>query len=119
MVSTISRLGWCLIIGGSGQVAVLVHDQTSRTGIDRRDGFLGQMEAEYPDIEIVDIQYGAGDQLKSTEIATAVIQAHPDLKGYFGANEGSIIGVLNAIIGLYYYMIVLKLPILPISIRRW
>ena len=84
-------------IGGSGQVAVLVHDQTSRTGIDRRDGFLGQMEAEYPDIEIVDVQYGAGDQLKSTEIATAVIQAHPDLKGYFGANEGSIIGVNNAV----------------------
>ena len=85
------------LIGGSGQVAVIVHDQTSRTGIDRRDGFLNQMEAEYPDIEVVDIQYGAGDHLKSTEIATAVIQAHPDLKGYFGANEGSIIGVLNAV----------------------
>ncbi|MCB0050662.1 MAG: substrate-binding domain-containing protein, partial [Caldilinea sp.] len=27
------------LIGSEGQVAVLVHDQTSRTGIDRRDGF--------------------------------------------------------------------------------
>lgn len=85
------------LIGGSGQVAVIVHDQTSRTGIDRRDGFVNQMEAEYPDIEIVDIQYGAGDQLKSTDLAKAIIQAHPDLKGFFGANEGSIIGVLNAV----------------------
>jgi len=25
-----------------------------------------------------------------------VLQANPNLKGYFGANEGSIIGVLNA-----------------------
>ena len=85
------------LIGGSGKVAVLVHDQTSRTGIDRRDGFLNQIEAEYPDIEIVNVDYGAGDQLKSTDLAKAVIQANPDLAGYFGANEGSIIGVLNAI----------------------
>ena len=85
------------LIGGSGKVAVIVHDQTSRTGIDRRDGFLNQMEAEYPDIEIVNVDYGAGDQLKSTDLAKAVIQANPDLAGYFGANEGSIIGVLNAI----------------------
>ena len=85
------------LIGGSGQVAVIVHDQTSRTGIDRRDGFLDQMAAEHPDIEIVDVQYGGGDQLKSTDLAKAIIQAHPDLKGFFGANEGSIIGVLNAV----------------------
>jgi ribose transport system substrate-binding protein len=85
------------LIGGSGKGAVLVHDQTSRTGIDRRDGFLNQMEAQYPDIEIVNVDYGAGDQLRSTDIAKAVMQANPDLDGYFGANEGSIIGVLNAV----------------------
>ena len=85
------------LIGGSGQVAVIVHDQTSRTGIDRRDGFVNQMESKYPNIEIVDIQYGGGDQLKSTDLAKAIIQAHPDIKGFFGANEGSIIGVLNAV----------------------
>ena len=85
------------LIGGAGKVAVLVHDQTSRTGIDRRDGFVNQIEAKYPDIEIVNLDYGAGDQLKSTDLAKAVIQANPDLKGYFGANEGSIIGVLNAV----------------------
>ena len=84
-------------IGEEGQVAVIVHDQTSRTGIDRRDGFLDRMAAEYPNIEIVDVQYGGGDQLKSTDLAKAIIQAHPDLKGFFGANEGSIIGVLNAV----------------------
>lgn len=85
------------LIGGEGKVAVIVHDQTSRTGIDRRDGFVDRIASEYPNIEIIDIQYGAGDHLKSTDIAKAVIQANPDLKGYFGANEGSIIGVLNAV----------------------
>jgi ribose transport system substrate-binding protein len=82
---------------GSGKVGVIVHDQTSRTGIDRRDGFVNQMKSKYPSIQIVGPQYGGGDQLKSTELAKAMIQANPDIKGFFGANEGSIIGVLNAV----------------------
>jgi ribose transport system substrate-binding protein len=85
------------LIGGSGEVAVIAHDQTSRTGIDRVKGFTDQIKAKYPNIKIVDTQYGGGDQLKSTDIAKAIIQAHPNLKGFFGANEGSIIGVLNAV----------------------
>lgn len=84
------------LIGGAGEVAVIAHDQTSRTGIDRVKGFTDQIAAEYPDITVVDIQYGGGDHLKSTDLAKAIIQAHPNLKGFFGANEGSIIGVLNA-----------------------
>jgi len=85
------------LIGDSGEVAVIVHDQTSRTGIDRRDGFVNRMKEKHPNITIVDIQYGGGDHLKSTDLAKAIIQAHPNLKGFFGANEGSAIGVMNAV----------------------
>jgi ribose transport system substrate-binding protein len=79
-------------IGGSGEVAVIVHDQTSRTGIDRRDGFVNRIKEKYPNIKIVSVQYGSGDHLKSAEIAKAMIQANPNLKGIFGANEGSAEG---------------------------
>jgi ribose transport system substrate-binding protein len=85
------------LIGGSGDVAIIAHDQTSRTGIDRVKGFTDQIKAKYPNIKIISTQYGAGDQAKSTDIAKAVLTANPNLKGYFGANEGSIIGVLNAV----------------------
>jgi len=85
------------LIGGEGEVAVIAHDQTSRTGIDRVAGFVDQIKSKYPNITVVDVQYGGGDQLKSTDLAKAIIQAHPNLKGFFGANEGSIIGVLNAV----------------------
>ncbi|WOI57191.1 ABC transporter substrate-binding protein [Palleronia sp. LCG004] len=85
------------ILGGEGQVAVVAHDQTSRTGVDRRDGFVNQMEAEYPDIEIVAIEYGGGDHLRSTEITRALLAAYPDLDGIFGTNEGSAIGVVNGV----------------------
>ncbi len=84
-------------LGGAGKVAVVAHDQTSRTGIDRRDGFLDRMKSEYPDIEIVTVQYGAGDQLQSTEVAKAILTANPDLGGMFGTNEGSAIGIVNAV----------------------
>jgi len=86
------------LIGGEGEVAVIAHDQTSRTGIDRVKGFTDQINNKYAGkVTIVDTQYGGGDQLKSTDLAKAIIQAHPNLKGFFGANEGSIIGVLNAV----------------------
>jgi ribose transport system substrate-binding protein len=79
-------------IGGSGEIGVIVHDQTSRTGIDRRDGFVNRIKEKYPNIKIIGVQYGSGDHLKSAEIAKAMIQANPNLKGIFGANEGSAEG---------------------------
>jgi ribose transport system substrate-binding protein len=85
------------LINNEGEIALVVHDQTSRTGIDRRDGFVNRIKEKYTKIKIVDIQYGGGDQLKSTDLAKAIIQAHPNVKGFFGANEGSAIGVLNAV----------------------
>lgn len=85
------------LIGKSGEVALVVHDQTSRTGVDRRDGFVGRIKSTYPNIKIVSVQYGGGDQLKSTEITKSILQASPNLKGIFGANEGSAIGVVNGV----------------------
>jgi ribose transport system substrate-binding protein len=85
------------LIGGSGEVAIIAHDQTSRTGIDRVKGFTDQIKSKYPNVKIVETQYGGGDQLKSTDLAKAIITAHPNLKGFFGANEGSAIGVLNGV----------------------
>lgn len=85
------------LIGGSGKVALVVHDQTSLTGVQRRDGFVEYIEQNAPDVEIVSIQYGGGDQLESTDVATAIIEGNPDIVGIYGANEGSAIGVVNAV----------------------
>lgn len=85
------------LIGGKGKVAVVAHDQTSRTGVDRRDGFVDRIKNTYPDIEVVAIEYGGGDHLKSTEITKTLLIAHPDLDGIFGTNEGSAIGVVNGV----------------------
>ena len=81
------------LIGGEGEIAIVSFDQTSQTGIERRDGFVAQIKAKYPKITIVDIEYGGGDHLQSAEITKAILQAHPNLKGIFGTNEGAAIGV--------------------------
>ena len=70
------------MIGDLGEVAVVVHDQTSRTGIDRRDGFLNEMKAKHPNVKIVSVQYGGGDQLKSTEITKAIFWRQPKPQGH-------------------------------------
>jgi ribose transport system substrate-binding protein len=85
------------LIGGKGKVAVIVHDQTSRSGIDRRDGFLEYMKQSAPGIKLLPVQYGGGDQAKSADIAKSIISANPDLKGFYGANEGSAIGIIKGV----------------------
>ncbi|MFT4219661.1 MAG: ABC transporter substrate-binding protein [Microbacterium sp.] len=85
------------LIGDSGKIAIVGHSQINSTGVERRDGFVNEMKDNHPNIEIVDIQYGDGDHLKSADIAKAMLAAHPDLKGIYGTNEGSAIGVVNAV----------------------
>ncbi|MEV4517047.1 ABC transporter substrate-binding protein [Dactylosporangium sp. NPDC049525] len=82
-------------IGHEGKIAMVVHDQTSVTGVQRRDGFQDYMKKNEPKIQIVDIQY-SGDPLKATDLAKAIMTANPDLKGIYGSNEGAAIGVLHA-----------------------
>jgi ribose transport system substrate-binding protein len=84
------------LIGHEGKIALVVHDQTSITGVQRRDGFVNYMKDNEPNIEIVDIQY-SGDPLKATDLAKAIITANPDLKGLYGTNEGAAIGVVHAV----------------------
>ncbi|MFC7787525.1 substrate-binding domain-containing protein [Microbacterium sp. MAHUQ-60] len=85
------------LIGGKGDVAIVGHSQINSTGVERRDGFVEKIEADFPDINIVDIQYGDGDHLKSADITKSMLNAHPDLKGIYATNEGSAIGVANAL----------------------
>jgi ribose transport system substrate-binding protein len=84
-------------IGNKGKVGVIVHDKTSASGIDRRDGFLEWMKQNAPDIELLPVQYGGGDQAKSADIAKSIISSNKDIKGFYGSNEGSAIGIIKGV----------------------
>jgi ribose transport system substrate-binding protein len=85
------------LVGDEGKVAMVVHDQTSRSGIDRRDGFKEWMAKNAPGITVLDPQYGGGDQAESANITKSIISSNPDLKGIYASNEGSAIGVIKGV----------------------
>ncbi len=87
------------LVGGKGKVAMVVHDQTSLTGQQRRDGFIDWMKANAPDIELLPVQYGGGDQAKSADITKSILAANPDVVGIYGSNEGSAIGAIKGLEG--------------------
>ena len=87
----------CERIGCRGEVGLVVHDQTSKSGTDRRDGFIEGIKANCADVQLLETQYGAGDQAKSADIVKSMIQANPDIAGIFGSNEGSAIGAVKGV----------------------
>ena len=84
-------------LGGTGKVALVVHDQTSKSGTDRRDGFQDWMKENAPGITVLEPQYGGGDQAESANITKSIISSNPDLKGIYASNEGSAIGVVKGV----------------------
>ena len=75
------------LIGHDGKIAMVVHDQTSVTGVQRRDGFVNYLKKNEPKITVVDIQY-SGDPLKATDLAKAMIAAQPGPQGYVRFQRG-------------------------------
>jgi ribose transport system substrate-binding protein len=86
------------LIGGSGNIAIVAHDQVSQTAIQRRDGFVNEIKAKYPNIKIVDIKYPTGgDPIQSDDDTKALIQANPDLKGIYFTNQTTVDGGIQAL----------------------
>jgi ribose transport system substrate-binding protein len=55
--------------------------------------------AEYPGIEIVDVQNGKQERSISLDVTENMIQANQDLAGIFSVNDGGAMGALAAIEG--------------------
>lgn len=84
-------------IGGKGKVAIVAHNEGTTTAQQRRDGFIEEIEANHPDIEIVSVQYSDGDHAKALQKATDIMTSNPDLKAIYATNEGAAIGLATAV----------------------
>jgi ribose transport system substrate-binding protein len=85
------------MIGKSGKVYINTTNPDVSSVNGRRDGFLRAMK-EYPNIEVVGIDYNLDVQEKAQAQTAAVLQAHPDLKGVFGTNLFSAQGAYRAVV---------------------
>lgn len=83
-------------VGGKGKVAVIAHGEVGTAG-ERRDGFRDWIEANAPDMEVVDVQNGESDPAKSRDKAQGILQAHPDLVGFFGTDDDSVTAIADEV----------------------
>jgi ribose transport system substrate-binding protein len=84
-------------IGGKGKIAIVNAQAGAGTTMIRENAFKERIASAYPGITIVGTQYSDGDKAKALNIATDFMQANPDLAGFYGCNEGSTVGVGNAV----------------------
>ena len=97
-VGKVAAENFIKLLGGKGKYAVIAHSQTDATSTERRDGFLDYMKENTPDMEMVgDVQYSNADQAKAQDIASAILQANPDLDGIFTTNEATVVGAATPV----------------------
>lgn len=87
------------LVGGAGNVALLMHMPGSRSSMDRERGFEETISKEFPRITIAARQFGQSDRAKARAAAENMLAAHPDLKGMFASTEPSSVGAALAIKG--------------------
>ena len=85
------------LIGGKGEVGLIMHAPGSASTMDRERGFTDAIEKEFPDIKIVATQYGMSDRSKARAAAENMLTAHPNLNGFFGSSEPSTTGASLAV----------------------
>jgi rhamnose transport system substrate-binding protein len=84
-------------MGGSGKYAIVSCGQTAEnlnSWIEVQQAYTAQ---KYPDAEIVDTVYAGEDQARATQMATDLMNAHPDLTGLVGECTSSAPGVAQAV----------------------
>jgi ribose transport system substrate-binding protein len=83
------------LLNARGKVAIINQPIVTST-LDRVQGFR-EVLAAYPEIEIVADVDGHGLRDRALQVASDVLQAHPELDGIFAINDDSALGTLAAV----------------------
>ncbi|WP_313885630.1 substrate-binding domain-containing protein [Fodinicola feengrottensis] len=79
---------------GSGNVAILQGIAGEQNGINREKGFAAATGGK---LTVVAKQPADYDQTKAQTVTEAILQAHPDIKGIFAANDTMGLGAAQAV----------------------
>jgi ribose transport system substrate-binding protein len=99
----ISARGLAEAIGGEGKVYISTTHPNVSSVEGRAIGFYEVMDNEYPDIEVVGLEYNLNDPATAQTQTAAVLEREPELAGVFGTNvfsaQGAGTAVVNAGLG--------------------
>jgi ribose transport system substrate-binding protein len=87
------------VLNGEGKVAILNGALTALNAQQRTNGFKDWMAKNATGIEIVDDQPTNDDANTSASVAEAILQAHPDLAGFYGVTGNGVPGAGVAVKG--------------------
>ena len=85
------------MLGGEGKVGIIAHVAGTQNAMERSNGFIDEMAKSYPNIKVLEVQYSDGDPQKAMDKTIDMVRANPDLSAVYATNEGSTLGVANAI----------------------
>lgn len=84
------------LIGEAGPVGLIPFVKGAATSELREEGFKKGI-AEFPNINIADIQHCQSDVNKAMNVTEDMLTAHPDMKGLFATNEPAAIGAVQSV----------------------
>lgn len=82
--------------GGGGKVAIIEGLPGAPQSEARKSGATEAFKAE-PSVNLVSVQPGNWDRMKAFSVASNMLQAHPDLKGIFCANDVMALAAVEAV----------------------
>ena len=85
--------------GGKGKVAILLGASGNNVTTDRTKGFVDQIKAEAPGIEIVAQQTGEFARDKGQQVIEQLIQSKPDITAIYAENDEMGLGAVTALEG--------------------
>jgi len=83
--------------GGEGSVAILLGSSGNNVTTDRTDGFVDQVEAEAPGLEIVAQQTGEFSREKGQQVMEQLLRSNPEITAVYAENDEMALGAIVAI----------------------
>ena len=83
--------------GGEGSVAILLGSSGNNVTTDRTDGFVDQVEAQAPGLEIVAQQTGEFSREKGQQVMEQLLRSNPEITAVYAENDEMALGAIVAI----------------------
>ncbi|MEV5606588.1 ABC transporter substrate-binding protein [Streptomyces sp. NPDC052299] len=83
--------------GGKGKVAILLGSSGNNVTTDRTKGFVDQLKAKAPDMEIVAQQTGEFARDKGQQVTEQLIQSKPGITAIYAENDEMGLGAVTAV----------------------
>lgn len=85
------------ILNGQGKVIVVKYVPNSASTTNREEGFIDTIKKEYPDIKIVDEQYGMATVETALQATEDMLTRNTELDGLYACNASTAVGAMQAL----------------------